>query len=53
MFRTLTKVETLAVEDHTFIVRYFELRTQRGARRYSAEIPRSGRATTSSWTTIR
>jgi hypothetical protein len=38
MFRTLTKVETLAVEGHAFIVRYFELRTQRGGRRYSAEI---------------
>lgn len=38
MFRTLTKVETLAVEGHTFAVRYFEQLTQRGARRYSAEI---------------
>ena len=38
MFRTLVKTETLAVEDHTVAVRYFELRTLRGARRYSAEI---------------
>jgi hypothetical protein len=32
------KTETLAVEDQTYPVRYFELRTQRGSRRYSAEI---------------
>jgi hypothetical protein len=38
MFRTLVKTEALAVEDHTVAVRYFELRTLRGARRYSAEI---------------
>jgi hypothetical protein len=38
MFRTLVKTETLAVEDQTVAVRYFELRTLRGARRYSAEI---------------
>ena len=38
MFRTLVKTEALAVEDQTFDVRYFELRTLRGARRYSAEI---------------
>jgi len=38
MFRTLVKTEALAVEDHTYAVRYFELRTLRGARRYSAEI---------------
>jgi hypothetical protein len=38
MFRTLVKTEALAVEDQTFAVRYFELRTQRGGRRYSAEI---------------
>jgi hypothetical protein len=38
MFRTLVKIETLAVADQTYPVRYFELRTLRGARRYSAEI---------------
>ena len=38
MFRTLVKTEALAVEDHSYPVRYFELRTLRGARRYSAEI---------------
>ena len=38
MFRTLVKTEALAVENLTVPVRYFELRTLRGARRYSAEI---------------
>jgi len=38
MFRTLLKTDVLAIEDRTFPVRYFELRTLRGARRYSAEI---------------
>ena len=38
MFRTLVKTSTVAVEDQTVSVRYFELRTLRGARRYSAEI---------------
>jgi len=38
MFRTLVKTETLAIENRTYPVRYFELRTVRGARRYSAEI---------------
>ena len=38
MFRTLVKTEALAVEDQTYAVRYFELRTLRGGRRYSAEI---------------
>jgi hypothetical protein len=38
MFRTLVKTDTLAVDDQTVAVRYFELRTLRGARRYSAEI---------------
>ena len=38
MFRTLVKTEALAVEDQTYSVRYFELRTLRGGRRYSAEI---------------
>jgi hypothetical protein len=38
MFRTLVKTDALAVNDRTVAVRYFELRTTRGARRYSAEI---------------
>ncbi len=38
MFRTLVKTEALAVADQMVAVRYFELRTMRGARRYSAEI---------------
>ena len=38
MFRTLLKTEALAIEDRTFPIRYFELRTLRGSRRYSAEI---------------
>jgi hypothetical protein len=38
MFRTLVKTVTLSVEDQTYPVRYFEGRTARGTRRYSAEI---------------
>jgi hypothetical protein len=38
MFRTLVKTAALAVDDQTVDVRYFELRTLRGALRYSAEI---------------
>jgi hypothetical protein len=38
MFRTLVKTTALAVDNHKVAVRYFELRTVRGARRYSAEI---------------
>ena len=38
MFRMLVKTTALAIEDQTVAVRYFELRTLRGARRYSAEI---------------
>ena len=38
MFRKLVKTDALTIEDQTFPVRYFELRTQRGTRRYSAEI---------------
>jgi hypothetical protein len=38
MFRTLVKMEAVAVDDHRVPVRYFELRTLRGLRRYSAEI---------------
>jgi hypothetical protein len=38
MFRMLVKSETLQVENQSYPVRYFELRTMRGMRRYSAEI---------------
>jgi hypothetical protein len=38
MFRTLVKTAALAVDDRKVDVRYFELRTVRGSRRYSAEI---------------
>jgi hypothetical protein len=38
MFKTLLKTDAVGVDDQTFAVRYFELRTMRGARRYSAEI---------------
>jgi hypothetical protein len=38
MFRTLLKTEALVIDDHSFPICYFEQRTLRGARRYSAEI---------------
>ena len=38
MFRTLVKTESVAVDDQTVSVRYFEVRTLRGGKRYSAEI---------------
>ena len=38
MIRILVKTEDLPVEDRTYSIRYFEVRTERGARRYSAEI---------------
>jgi hypothetical protein len=38
MFRTLVKTEALAIDEQTVLVRYFELRTLRGGRRFSAEI---------------
>jgi hypothetical protein len=38
MFRTLVKTQAMTVDDRTVPVRYFELRTARGQRRYSAEI---------------
>jgi hypothetical protein len=38
MFRTLVKTTALAVDQQTVDVRYFEQRTLRGGRRYSAEI---------------
>ncbi len=38
MFRTLVKTDALAIDDQTYSVRYFEVRTLRGGRRYSAEL---------------
>jgi hypothetical protein len=38
MVRTLVTTKTLAINDRTYAVRYFEVRTPRGARRFSAEI---------------
>jgi hypothetical protein len=38
MFRTLVKTDTLIVQGQPFDVRYFEVRTVRGLRRFSAEI---------------
>jgi hypothetical protein len=38
MFRALVRTDALAIDDRTYPVRYFEVRTLRGARRYSAEI---------------
>ena len=38
MFRTLVKTDALVIDEHSFPIHYFEQRTIRGARRYSAEI---------------
>jgi hypothetical protein len=38
MLRTLVKAESVAIDNRTYALRYFELRTGRGARRYSVEI---------------
>ena len=38
MFRTLVKTDALAIDDQTYSVRYFEVRTLRGGRRYSVEV---------------
>jgi len=38
MFRSLVKTDTIIVEDRMVAVRYFEVRTLRGARRFTAEI---------------
>ena len=38
MFRVLVKTDVIEIDAHCVQVRYFELRTGRGARRYSAEI---------------
>src|SRR3979490_2111127 len=50
MFRKLVKTDALAIEDQTFPVRYFEVRTQRGG---TAQRSGWGRTTASSSTTIR
>jgi len=44
MIRTLVKTANVAVENRNYQVRYFELRTPRGHRRYSAEIMLPGRS---------
>jgi hypothetical protein len=38
MIRTLVKTDAVAVDNQTYPVRYFALRTLRGLRRYSVEI---------------
>lgn len=38
MFRTLIKTDDVAVGARTYQVRYFEQQTDRGSRRYAAEI---------------
>jgi hypothetical protein len=38
MFRVLLKTDSIIVDERRILVRYFELRTDRGLRRYSAEI---------------
>lgn len=38
MFRILIKTTMLAIDDHDYAVRYYEARTPRGGRRFSAEI---------------
>ena len=38
MFRKLVQTGQVEVEDRTYVVHYFEHRTARGARRFSAEV---------------
>jgi hypothetical protein len=38
LFQTLVRTDSIVLDDRTLQVRYFEIRTLRGARRYSAEI---------------
>jgi len=38
MFRKLLETGEIEVDGHAFVVHYFELRTARGARRYSGEV---------------
>ena len=38
MFRILVKTDEMTIDETTYSVRYFEVRTLRGGRRYSAEV---------------
>ena len=38
MFRKLVKTGEIEIDGRNYVVRYFELRTARGARRYSCEV---------------
>ena len=38
MFKTLVKTDAMTIDEQTYSVRYFEVRTLRGGRRYSAEL---------------
>ena len=38
MFRKLVKTGEIEIDGRTYVVRYFEQRTARGARRYSCEV---------------
>jgi len=38
VFQLLMKTEDLEVDGHSYPVRYFEMKTTRGARRYSSEV---------------
>lgn len=38
MFRKLVKTGEIEVDDRTYYVRYFELKTVRGMRRFSSEV---------------
>jgi hypothetical protein len=38
MFRKLVKTGEIEIEGRNYVVRYFEQRTARGARRYSCEV---------------
>ena len=38
MFRKLVKTAEIEVDDRTYYVRYFELKTVRGMRRFSSEV---------------
>jgi hypothetical protein len=38
MFRKLVRTAEVEVDDRTYVARYFEHRTARGARRYSCEV---------------
>ena len=38
MFRKLVKTGEIEIDGRSYVVRYFETRTGRGARRYSCEV---------------